>query len=78
MSSDARVWPAVTVSPTATATDATVPLTGNATVACETGSMVATPFWRESTLRVATVADAEVVALAERLGGDHRNHEHRD
>ena len=56
VSSDARVWPAVTVSPTSTATDATVPLTGNATVACETGSMVATPFWSESTLRVATVA----------------------
>ena len=42
-SSDASACPTATWSPTATFTVETVPLIGNATVACETGSMVATP-----------------------------------
>ena len=50
VSSEASVPPAWTACPSATLTDATVPLTGNATVACETGSIVATPFWRASTI----------------------------
>ena len=56
VSSDASVPLASTGCPTWTLTDATVPLTGKATVACATGSIVATPSCTESTLRVATVA----------------------
>ncbi len=56
VSSDASVPLASTGWPTWTLTDATVPLTGKATVACATGSIVATPCHTESTLRVATVA----------------------
>ncbi len=55
VSSWARVWPALTLSPAWTPTDPTVPDIGKATVASTVGSMVATPlsaastFWVEAT-----------------------------
>ncbi len=52
----ARGWPTVTGSPTATATDATVPATGKPTAARLTGSIVATPASSASSERTAAVA----------------------
>ena len=56
VSSVASCWPTSTASPTATSTVATVPDTGNATAACETGSMVATPVSCWATSWMPTVA----------------------
>ena len=56
VSSWASMSPAATSSPTCTLTDATVPLAGNPTVACDVGSMVATPVSSASTARRVTTA----------------------
>ena len=56
VSTVASVWPVVTVSPTATSTEATVPWIGKATVACDTGSIDPTPVSTDSTSWSATRA----------------------
>ncbi len=55
-SSEASGWPTLTESPTLTFTAATVPLIGKATLACDTGWIVAVPVSAASTVRRPTTA----------------------